>query len=122
MHETEAYESLTGAPIATRIFMREYNINVVWSGESHTLLPRSTVWICRHSVHQGSTIRCQVEPSANEDIGETLARIEQIKALKNQIDKLKNKQKKEQQFNRRVEINQQIKELGVKVQKLESAK
>lgn len=63
-----------------------------------------------------------VEPSANEDIGETLERIEQIKALKSQIDKLKNKQKKEQQFNRRVELNQQIKELGVKIQKLESAK
>lgn len=63
-----------------------------------------------------------VEPSANENIGETLERIEQIKALKSHIDKLKNKQKKEQQFNRRVEFNQQIKELGTQAQKLESAK
>ena len=63
-----------------------------------------------------------VEPSANEDIGETMERIEQIKALKSQVEKLKNKQKKEQQFNRRVEINRQIKELGEQVQKLERAK
>jgi len=60
-----------------------------------------------------------LQPRAGECLDTLVKRLEQLRKLEREIDKLEIKLKKEKQFNRKVEINRLLKELTATIEELE---
>ena len=63
-------------------------------------------------------VQCLKQAEAGENLKESIARDEEIQKLKERIEKLQGKLRKEKQLNRQMEINAEIKSLRKELEAL----